>query len=307
MAPKSLASSFKRVGIVGRLNSRTVALSVKRLTQLLDQLNKEYCVELSLLDAMNELGCGAKSRTELGDWADLIIVVGGDGTFLGAARDLAQYGVPMLGVNRGRLGFLTDVMPQEMEQRVSEVINGEFQLEQRFLLNVQVVRNGEVVEENCAFNDVVLHQGQSIRMIEFDLLVDGQFVYNQRSDGLIVSTPTGSTAYALSAGGPLVHPSMDALILVPMFPHSLTNRPLMVGGQSELLIKLGYENDYPPHVSLDAQIHLPLEHGDELHIRKYEHTVRLIHLNGYNYFEICRTKLGWSNKLENNDDEDFEQ
>ena len=301
MKTKTLASSFRRVGIVGRLNSRSVLLSVQRLTLLLQRLDKEYCVEQCLLEAMPELQCNGKDRDGIGQWADLIIVIGGDGTFLGAARALAQYDVPMVGINRGRLGFLTDIMPQEMEQRVSEVIQGDFKLEQRFLLQAQVIRNGNVVAENCAFNDVVLHSGQSIRMIEFDLNVDGQFVYSQRSDGLIISTPTGSTAYALSAGGPLVHPSMNAMVLVPMCPHSLTNRPLMVSAESELCIKVGYENDLPPHLSFDAQALVELQHGDELIVRKYPHTLNLIHLEGYNYFEICRTKLGWSNRLEVND------
>ncbi len=299
MAIKKLAASFNQIGIVGRLESRSVELSVNRLLQLLQKLGKRYCIEQSLADVMSDLDCPAMDRQALGEWSDLIIVIGGDGTFLGAARDVAQFNVPMLGINRGRLGFLTDIMPSEMEERVEQVIRGEFILEDRFLLNVQVIRNGVVVAENCAFNDVVLHPGQSIRMIEFDLDIDNQFVYSQRSDGLIVSTPTGSTAYALSAGGPLVHPSMHALVLVPMFPHSLTNRPLVVGSESHLCIRVGYKNNLPPHVSLDAQNHLVLEHGDELHIFKYPQTVKLIHLESYNYFEICRTKLGWSNKIEN--------
>lgn len=306
MKIKTLAESFNRIGIIGRLDSRSVELSVHRLVHLFDELGKRYCIEQSLADAMNDLDCPAKDSDSLGSWADLIIVVGGDGTFLSAARSVAQYEVPMLGINRGRLGFLTDIMPSQMEHHVEEVLAGKFHLEERFLLRMQVIRNGEVVADDCAVNDVVLHPGQSIRMIEFDLHIDDQFVYSQRSDGLIVSTPTGSTAYALSAGGPLVHPSMHALVLVPMFPHSLTNRPLVVGSESHLCIRVGYMNDYPPHVSLDAQNHLPLKHGDELHIFKYPQTVKLIHLEGYNYFEICRTKLGWSNKIENIEQESDE-
>lgn len=306
MSTRKLADTFRRIGVVGRLKSRSVEQSIHRLVLLLQQLEKEFRVEQPLAEAMVDLPCESMQRCELGEWADLIIVVGGDGTFLGAARDLAQFEVPMLGINRGRLGFLTDVMPEEMDQRIAEVIRGEFTLEQRFLLKAQVHRRGEIVAENCAFNDVVLHQGPSIRMIEFDLLIDDQFVYNQRSDGLIVSTPTGSTAYALSAGGPLLHPSMDAMVLVPMFPHSLTNRPLVIGSESRLCIQVGHENDQTPHVSFDAQHHLTLEHGDELHIFKYPQTVKLIHLKGYNYYEICRTKLGWSHKIENQDEESGE-
>lgn len=275
-----------------------------RLLQILKQHGKEYCVEQLLADAMNELNCPAKDRSSLGEWADLIIVIGGDGTFLSAARDIAQYEVPMLGINRGRLGFLTDIMPDEMDSSIAKVLSGDFRLEDRFMLNAQILRQGRKVAEHCAFNDVVLHPGQSIRMIEFDLHIDEQFVYSQKSDGLIISTPTGSTAYALSAGGPLMHPSLQALVLVPMFPHSLNNRPLVVSADSHCCIRIGYKNNQPPHVSLDAQEHLELQQGDELHVTKYPHLLRLIHLPGHNYFETCRTKLGWSNRIDTTGESD---
>jgi NAD+ kinase len=303
MTTTKLAEGFNQIGIVGRLESHSVEQSVHKLLQLLDQHEKQYCIEQSLHDAMSDLDCPAKDRQSMGQWADLIIVIGGDGTFLGAARDIAQYQVPMLGINRGRLGFLTDVMPDEMESAIAEVLRGDFRLEDRFLLKAQIHRNGQIVADDCALNDVVLHPGQSIRMIEFDLHIDDQFVYSQKSDGLIVSTPTGSTAYALSAGGPLVHPGLHALVLVPMFPHSLNNRPIIVGSEAHLCIRVGYKNTLPPHVSLDAQNHLELQHGDELHIFKYPQTVKLIHLKGHNYFETCRTKLGWSNRIDHSEHE----
>lgn len=295
----SLAKTFKNIGIVGRLDSQSVERTVTRLLAFLNKHGKEYCIEQALSDAMQDIGCQAKDRKALAQWADLIVVIGGDGTFLGAARDVAQYEVPMVGINRGRLGFLTDIMPADMEHALELVFKGDFRLEDRFLLKAQIKRNGEVVAEDCALNDVVLHPGQSIRMIEFDLHIDNQFVYSQKSDGLIVSTPTGSTAYALSAGGPLVHPTMHALVLVPMFPHSLNNRPIIVGSEANLCIRIGHENTLPPHVSLDAQGHMEMQHGDELHICKYPQTVKLIHLHEHNYFETCRTKLGWSNRIEN--------
>ncbi|MEJ2044333.1 MAG: NAD(+) kinase [Reinekea sp.] len=298
MTTTKLAENFNKIGIVGRLGSQRVEHSVQRLLQLLSQQSKSYSIEQSLADAMKGLGCTAMSRAELGAWADLIIVVGGDGTFLGAARDFAQFGIPMLGVNRGRVGFLTDIMPDEMEAGILDVLEGRFRMEDRFLLNTKVIRQGQVFAENCALNDVVLHSGQSIRMIEFDLHIDDQFVYSQKSDGLIISTPTGSTAYALSAGGPLVHPSLHAVVLVPMFPHSLNNRPIIVGADAQLCIRIGDKNDQPPHISLDAQNHVTLEHGDELLISKYPTTVRLLHLKNHNYFETCRTKLGWSSRID---------
>lgn len=290
--------SFQKIGIVGRQDSDSVVHSVQRLTQLLAEHGRPYSVDQTLVHAIPGLDGAPRSRDDLGEWADLIIVVGGDGTLLGAARDLARHEVPLLGINRGRLGFLTDIMPFEMEERVLAVLNGEYVTEDRFLLQAGVVRDGRTVSTGVALNDVVLHPGQSIRMIEFELFINNQFVYSQRSDGLIVSTPTGSTAYALSAGGPLVHPSLDTMILVPMFPHSLNNRPLVVGADARLRIHLGAENTLAPQVSCDAQNHMSIEAGDELCVSKFPHTLRLLHPADHNYYEICRTKLGWGSPLE---------
>lgn len=289
--------TFNKIGIVGRLGSDSVVHSVQRLTQLLAEHEKDYSVDETLVNAIPGLDCCPRSRDELGSWADLIIVVGGDGTLLGAARDLVPYDVPLLGINRGRLGFLTDIMPFEMEERVLAVLDGDYITENRFLLEARVVRQGKVLSTGRALNDVVLHPGQSIRMIEFELHINDQFVYSQRSDGLIISTPTGSTAYALSAGGPLVHPSLDTMILVPMFPHSLNNRPLVVGADAELRIHLGAENTLAPQVSCDAQNHMPIEADDQLWVRKYPNTLHLLHPSDHNYYEICRTKLGWGSPL----------
>ena len=290
--------SFERIGIVGRLDSDSVVDSVRRLTHLLSELNRACRIDLPLAKAIPGLNCEALDRSGLGQWADLIIVVGGDGTLLGAARDLAEFNVPLLGINRGRLGFLTDIMPVEMEQKVRDVLSGRYVIENRFLLQASIIRHGRVLETGRALNDVVLHSGQSIRMIEFELYINGQFVYSQRSDGLIVSTPTGSTAYALSAGGPLVHPSLDTMILVPMFPHSLNNRPLVVGADANLSIQLGEDHGFEPQISFDAQHHIAIAPGDELRISRFPQALRLLHPEDHNYYEICRTKLGWGNRLE---------
>lgn len=298
MTKPTAPSAFNSIGIVGRLGSDSVAHTVQRLTQLLSREGRDYAVDQPLADAVGGLVGAVKSRDELGAWADLIIVVGGDGTLLGAARDLAQFDVPLLGINRGRLGFLTDIMPFEMEAGVLAVLAGDYVAEHRFLLQAQVVRDGQAMDAGCALNDVVLHSGQSIRMIEFELYIDDQFVYSQRSDGLIVSTPTGSTAYAMSAGGPLVHPSLDAMILVPMFPHSLSNRPIVVGADAQLRIHVGRATGESPQVSCDAQHHLAIDAGDELHLHRYPHKLYLLHPAGHNYYEICRTKLGWGNPLD---------
>ena len=184
-----------------------------------------------------------RPREHIGRDSDLVIVVGGDGSLLGAARSLAAQEVPVLGVNRGRLGFLTDISPQQLESQLEGVLAGRYVLESRFLLDVLVMRGEEVLARGDALNDVVLNSGVSARMIEFDLYIEEQFVYTQRSDGLIISTPTGSTAYSLSGGGPIMHPGLDALVLVPMFPHTLGSRPLVIHGNSSVRICLLYTSD----------------------------------------------------------------
>jgi NAD+ kinase len=238
--------------------------------------------------------CG---RSEIGDVCDLIIVVGGDGSLLGAARMLASHGVPVLGINRGRLGFLTDVMPDEIVERVGDVLRGEYSVEERFLLDVTVMRGDECIGKADALNDVVVNSGTSARMIEFDLFIDDEFVYHQRSDGLIVCTPTGSTAYSLSGGGPIMHPSLDAIGLVPMFPHTLSSRPIVVDGNSELRIFIREDNHIHPPVTCDGQVNITAKPGDTVLIRKKSHRLKLIHPVEHSFYASCRGKLGWSTKL----------
>ncbi len=224
---------------------------------------------------------------------DLVIVVGGDGSLLHAARALVRHNTPVIGVNRGRLGFLTDIKPTEVIFKLDQVLKGEFQLDRRFLLEMEIRSKGESIYDAIALNDVVLHSGKSVHMIDFELNIDGQYVYRQHSDGLIVSTPTGSTAYALSGGGPIIHPSMDAISLVPMHPHTLSSRPIVVGGHSEIKIIIR-ENRVLPMVSADGQHSVSLSVGDSLHIRKHPFKLNLLHPPGYDFYIACRTKLGWN-------------
>jgi len=287
---------FKQIGIFGRLESYNVIETLKRLTQFLTDQGVSFSLE-------SDFGTKLSSRfqyldrQEIAAQSDLIIVVGGDGTLLGAARDVASHNVPVIGINRGRLGFLTDIMPDEIESGIHDVLMGHYVEEHRFLLDISVKRCGKVIHQSLAMNDVVLHPGQSIRMIEFELLIDDQFVYSQRSDGLIVSTPTGSTAYALSAGGPIMQPKLNAIVLVPMFPHTLTSRPLVVDGDSKICIRVGHNRDLDPQVSCDAQSHVVTQEGDELEIRKFSGRLHLLHTSQYNYYETCRSKLGWGSRL----------
>ncbi|MEX0584806.1 MAG: NAD(+) kinase [Natronospirillum sp.] len=282
---------------MGRLGSDNVRATLLRLRAWLASEGIECRYELSLMAMVPNPNTEFVDKATIGEWADLVIVVGGDGTLLSAARDMARHEKPVLGINRGRLGFLTDVMPDQLEDQVGAILSGDYMLEHRFLLEASVERDGHTIDTGTALNDVVLHAGESIRMIEFDLHVNNHFVYRQRSDGLIVSTPTGSTAYALSAGGPIMQPGLDAVSLVPMFPHSLSSRPLMVDGNSQIHIVIGASNNGGPRVSCDAQTHMGTRVGDILRIGKHAHSLHLLHPSDHNYYEICRTKLGWGSRL----------
>ncbi|MCL6414721.1 NAD(+) kinase [Aestuariirhabdus sp. Z084] len=287
---------FRNVGVIGRLGGLEVVDTLKRLLDYLDRRDLNIILEESLTAALPDPGLQSGSCKMLGEVCDLVIVVGGDGSLLGAARALARSNVPVLGVNRGRLGFLTDISPDEIDTLIGEVLDGRYIMESRFLLEAQVKRNGEPTGQGAALNDVVLNPGKSARMIEFELYIEGQFVYSQRSDGMIIASPTGSTAYALSAGGPIMHPKLDAMVLVPMFPHTLSSRPIVVDGNSEIKIVIGADNEVYPQVNCDGQEIITTQPGDTVTIHKKPHKLKLIHPLNHNFYEICRSKLGWSSR-----------
>lgn len=292
------AESFRNIGLVGRPGANPqVEETLQSLIAFLDNKNLRVIVDEDTAVHVQDGSYQRGNRKMIGETCDLVIVVGGDGCLLGAARDLARYKVPLLGVNRGRLGFLTDIHPSEVEQRVGEVLAGEYTMEHRFLLEAQIKRNGLVIGESAALNDVVFHSGNSVKMLEFELFVDGDFVYRQRSDGLIVSTPTGSTAYALSGGGPIMHPRLDAIVLVPMFPHTLSSRPIVIDGNSEIKIEVAESNDFKPLLNCDGQGGLFVEPGDRIYVRKRSHPLKLLHPKTHSFYEACRSKLGWSEVL----------
>ncbi|GAB2784777.1 NAD(+) kinase [Halomonas shantousis] len=288
---------FRNIGLIGRLGSARVVDTLKRLIRFLNDRGLNVILEERTATVLLNHGQQEASRRMLGEICDLVIVVGGDGSLLGAARALCRTGTPVLGVNRGRLGFLTDILPDDVEMKVGEVLNGEYDSEERFLLDAEVYRDGRLVGTADGLNDVVIHPGKAARMIEFELFIEEQFVYSQRSDGLIIATPTGSTAYALSGGGPIVHPRLEAITLVPMFPHTLSSRPIVVDAASEIKIHIGETNQAYPHVSCDGQTQVVSKPGDVLYVRRKPHRLKLIHPRGHSYFETCRTKLGWSSRL----------
>ncbi|MBU2704394.1 NAD(+) kinase [Zooshikella marina] len=288
---------FKHVGVIGRLGSAEVVETLKRLKKFLLSEGVHVILDKPLADVLPGHGLQVCSHNMMGEVCDLVVVIGGDGSMLAAARALARYRVPVLGINRGRLGFLTDIHPDEIEQRVGEVLAGKYIMESRFLLQAVVKRQGQPIGQSDALNDVVLHPGKVARMIEFEVYIEGQFVYSQRADGLIISTPTGSTGYSLSGGGPIMHPKLDAIVVVPMFPHTLTSRPLVVDGNTEIKIAISGHNTTYPQVICDGQVHIPASPSDTITVAKKPQRLKLIHPLNHNYYEVCRRKLGWGNRL----------
>jgi NAD+ kinase len=293
---------FSTLGLIGHLNNEAAVYSIQRLIRFLQKRQKQFVLEASTAELIQDrhLVQAAQQIADidsLGKLCDLVVVVGGDGSLLRAGRALAQYQVPLLGVNRGRLGFLTDILPDDIENKVQDVLSGKFISESRFLLDMQVQRQTEVIATASAMNDVVLHPGKFVHMLQFEIYVDGDFVTSQRADGVIVSTPTGSTAYSLSGGGPILHPKLDAIALVPMNPHTLSSRPMVVPGGAEIRIVVGEHSRALPMVTCDGATHAEVQTGDAIVIRKKAQLLELLHPQDYNFFERCRSKLGWGGHL----------
>jgi NAD+ kinase len=294
-----MQASFKKIGVVGRSQQSGLREVLQQLVALLEARGLEVVLEDRLGEVLPEHSQRLATRDEIGHATDLIIVVGGDGSLLSAARTLAKYETPVLGVNRGRLGFLTDITPDEMASEIPPVLEGNFERESRFLLDADVRRDGVVVGRADALNDVVVNSGTSAQMIEYELYINDSFVYRQRADGLIVSTPTGSTAYSLSGGGPIMHPTLDAMLLVPMFPHALSSRPIVVDGDSQIRVDILERNRIHPPVTCDGQVNMTARPGDSVYISKKPHRLTLLHPVGHSFYASCRDKLRWSDALVN--------
>lgn len=249
----------------------------------------EVWVEINTADHTALTHYKTLTLDEVGETADLAIVMGGDGTMLSVARSLIEADVPLVGINRGRFGFLTDLRAEDMLVEIDRILAGDFIVEPRMLLFAQVVRNGKVIYSSYALNDVVIKSG--LRLIELEVDIDNKFVYKQRSDGLILSTPTGTTAYALSAGGPILHPNLEAISLVPICPHTLSNRPIAVNSTSHIEVTLVQFDE--AQLSFDGQFQVALEVGDKIKLHRAEKTISLLHPSGYCYFDMLRNKLNW--------------
>jgi NAD+ kinase len=299
MEARLMQVSFKKIGLAGRSRQRGLTGLLRQLLELLESRGLEVMLEDTLGDQLPGHQQSLASLERIGQQADLVIVVGGDGSLLNAAHILAKHDTPVLGVNRGRLGFLTDILPDDIEQQIPAVLEGHFERETRFLLSAEVRRDDQVLGCGDALNDVVVNSGTSAQMIEFELYINNVFVYRQRADGLIVSTPTGSTAYSLSGGGPIMHPTLDAIVLVPMFPHALSSRPIVVDGSSEIRLDILARNRIHPPLTCDGQVYMKARPGDSVHIRKNPNCLTLLHPLGHSFYASCRDKLRWSNALVN--------
>ncbi|HJN94999.1 MAG TPA: NAD(+) kinase [Gammaproteobacteria bacterium] len=290
-------ADFKRIGLVGRPDHSGVVDSLTRLLAFFGEQDVSIVLDDVTAGLIKNPGVIECKREELSKHCDLVIVVGGDGSMLNVAKYVASDRVPVIGINRGNLGFLTDVLPDEIEAKIAEVLAGDYSIEERFLLDVVVHSDGKESALGSALNDVVLHPGKAAQMIEFELFVDDKFVYSQESDGLIVATPTGSTAYALSAGGPIMHPSLNAVVLVPMYPHSLTSRPIMIDGDSEIRLVVAAKESLQPQLSCDGEVRYTASAGDELLVTKKAVPLQLIHPPKYSFYQACHSKLGWGSRL----------
>lgn len=283
---------FHRIALMGRAGVEGVPETLQALKEYLLSLNRTVLIEERITQMMDSHNLTLLLDNRLQEKANLLIVVGGDGSLLNAAHIAVPKKIPVLGINRGRLGFLTDIPPNEF-LKINAILEGDYKEETRFLLEMIAEYKGEIITQGIALNDVVLFPGNAAKMIEFDISINNDFVCSQRADGLIVTTPTGSTAYALSGGGPILHPQLDAIALVPMFPHTLSSRPIVVQAHSQIKINISPQNDVSPSVSNDGQYRVALTAGGNICIHKYKYPLYLIHPSDYNYYDTLRRKLDW--------------
>ena len=288
------APRFRVAGLIAKPDAERVGETLAELQRFLTLRGVAIVPEVTAAMLLTGSAENGVPLEELGRQVDFAVVVGGDGTLLGAARALAPFDIPLLGVNLGRLGFLADISPAQLVTRLDEVLDGRCTEERRFLLTASVIRRGERIFEQSAVNDVVVHRTNATSMVEMVTHVDGVFLNSQRSDGLIVSTPTGSTAYALSVGGPILSPSLKALVLAPINPHALTMRPIVVDSESVIGISFRAGRNFGAQVICDSVTSPDLEVEDRIEIRQSGRSFRLLHPEDYDFFEILRAKLNWS-------------
>lgn len=290
---------FARIGIIAKRDAPAAWQMVTLLTSLLRRSGVNVLLDAETASTHTPMPDQPATlpRQQLAQAVDLILVVGGDGTFLEAARSVVNWQRPILGVNLGRLGFLTDIPAAQMEELIVSVLSGQYDIEQRLMLRVRIERDGQTLYDQLALNDVVLHKVHMAHMIEFEVFIDQRFVLSQRSDGFIIATPTGSTAYALSAGGPILQPSLEALTLVSVNPHAMNNRPMVVASTSRIQIHSSDSRQHPAQVTCDGHVRFDVAPDDRISIERHSHVVLMVHPRPHDHFLMLRQKLHWGEKL----------
>ena len=287
-----MKSHFRHVALIGKYQAQGSHSTMEDIAHFLGTQGCEVAIEKDTASNTGMSQFPTLDAAGIGAHCDLALVVGGDGTMLGIGRLLAQFGVPLVGINQGRLGFITDIALEDYQDTLEPMLRGEYVEERRWMMQAKVMRDGRCVFSATAMNDVVVNRGATAGMVELRVEVDGHFVANQRADGLIIATPTGSTAYALSAGGPLLHPSIGGWVLVPIAPHTLSNRPIVLSDCGEIAIEIVAGRD--ASANFDMQSLASLLHGDRITVRRSEHQMRFLHPRGWSYFDTLRKKLHWN-------------
>lgn len=288
--------TFQTIGLFGKYGDDSAAADIVALSRFLAERGHDLIIEQGTSEMLDTPLGPVRDIDTIGNEIDLAIVVGGDGTLLHVARKISGDDVPLVGVNLGRLGFLTDIPADRMAEEIGPILDGEYDTDHRFMLYAEIMRGGKIVFAANAFNDVIIGKGELSRLIELETYQDGEFVNSMRADGVILATPTGSTAYALSAGGPLLHPGLEAMVLVPICPHTLSDRPIVVSSDSVLEVVI-IGNNQNVHATFDGQEMFSLEENDHVFIRRAEKRVHLIHPSGRSHYDVLRAKLHWGGKF----------
>ncbi|MEN9314287.1 MAG: hypothetical protein RIS35_680 [Pseudomonadota bacterium] len=286
-----MKAPFQTVALVGRYQTEGIADTLVEIAAFLASRGILVLVEEETAQATGHAMLESASIEQIGERADLAIAVGGDGTMLGLARQISAYEIPLVGINHGRLGFVTDIPLDQWRSSLGKILDGGYTSEDRSLIEARVMRGDALIWQQLAMNDVVVSRSSRAGMIELQVHVDGIYMYNQRADGLIVATPTGSTAYALSANGPILHPRLAGLVLVPVAPQALSNRPIALPDDAR--IKITVVGGREPRVSGDMQVFSDLQVGDDILVERAPHKAHFLHPSGYSYFSTLRSKLNW--------------
>jgi len=288
-----MSTEFKTIGILGKSSDPEIAETLNTLYQFLNP-NYQISIDSGSAQLISSFSGNSYPVNSLAQHCDVLIAVGGDGTFLSAARNAAGSNIPLIGINLGRLGFLVDISPDELKTKLNDILQGHYRKERRFLLRTKIIRDTRVIHEETAVNEVVVHRWVTPSMIELKTCIDGVYLNTQRSDGLIISTPTGSTAYSLSAGGPIIHPALNALLLVPLNPHTLSNRPIVIDDNSEIEISFIKTKEVNAQVTCDHIAIPDVLISDTILIKKDPNPITILHPENHDFFHTLRDKLNWS-------------